>query len=199
MLAQIHNFMFCYFIVITCHNYFRNIAFLRYPDEPDSSLRLRDLGYEIVPSIDIISKDWEKRRDVDNWPKNWLERSFWFVISTPMVYNKRGSERPHTINMALRMYEIMSLGSMMRFTVYVGTTLPGANDSCFGPWANYSCPKPQTFADVWTREGSSHWHSVHFKSSNCGDLVFSGHVYMSCTLTILIWMYCRDVFQITEK
>ena len=94
LLAQIHYFMFCYLIGSWIHSVFRNLSFLRYPVEPPMSWALRDLGYELLPEMQVT----DKYRGIENWPKNWLERTCTFMAYLTLFWNSRGSEKPHTIN-----------------------------------------------------------------------------------------------------
>ena len=112
--------------------------------------KLRDIAHEFLPRMP------DKYHDIGNWPKNYLDGSFWTMTVFTLFRNRRGIEKPHIVNLILRNWEMMTIGSIMRFTVYIVTTLPGAVDACFGEWENWASPKPSTFSEIFTRRQIGH-------------------------------------------
>ena len=52
LIATLHRILLAHFILqYGAHMVFRNIAFYRYPDYVDPSLRLKDWGFETVPAF----------------------------------------------------------------------------------------------------------------------------------------------------
>ena len=157
---------------------FRNIAFYRYPAFVDPSERLRDFGFEIVPAFSPEMHKWGDR------PKQCLGVSLWFMIIYSFCCNVKGYERPHFVNIYMRLMEPKAFGHVLRFFTFVGTTLPGAADHCFGDFHEFESPKPTTLTEVFfTRwpHGSP--------GNNCGDLVFSGHIFETWLMLLILYKY----------
>ena len=170
---------------------FRNIAFYRYPVEPPLSWRLKDLGSDFLPEFP------DKYHEYGDVPKAYLKHFFKVIVLYALLFNEKGYEKPHSINMLLRFIEYRATGALFRFSTYVSTSIPGANEACFGKWENIECPKPITWMEILTRKQSN--YNGRYKSNNCGDLVFSGHTYWATLLTLLICKYNRKVFRISKK
>ena len=151
----------------------RNLAFYRYPDYVDKSQRLRDLGFEIVPPLPE-GKHWIG--DIPMWTLSATMTCMGFFA---FFGNVDGRVKPHFFNMATRFSEMLAIGHTLRFCTYIGTTLPGSADHCFGDFRGMDPPKPTTLREVFfTRFALA-------PGNNCGDLAYSGHIFQ-CFLEILI-------------
>ena len=65
--------------------------------------------------------------------------------------NVKGLSKPYAINLYLRLLEPKAIAHILRFCTYVGTTLPGAADHCFGDFSDFISPKPKTLNEILTR------------------------------------------------
>eukprot|EP00976_Prorocentrum_cordatum_P000606 12183-Prorocentrum_minimum.AAC.1 len=57
----------------------------------------------------------------------------------------------------------------LRFLTYIGTSLPGPAEHCKPSYANYKTPDTDLATILFRKSGP--------EDLNCGDLIFSGHVF----------------------
>ena len=169
---------------------FRNAAFYRYPNNVEISERLGDLGFELIPRFpDPIA--W-----LGDEPKRRMLIVLLIMIFAAFRGNKKGSVKPYAVNMGLRFTEMMALGHTLRFMTYIATTLPGAADHCFGDYDFFHevwpSGKPTNAQEVWSRVPIGH------PGTNCGDLIFSGHMLRTWAMWFVINRYSKETFQMEK-
>ena len=108
------------------------------------------------------------------------------------VGNVAGRVKPYAVNIGLRFLETMAMGHTLRFFTYIGTTLPGASHACLSgsKFETWTAPPPDTIGEIFTRVPTGH------PATNCGDLVFSGHIFRTWTIVLLIMTYCGRVYRL---
>ena len=80
---------------------FTNSAFYRYPNDVNLDMRLKDLGFEIIPEIDLKNKE-----KVELF--NMLVQIFTCtaLIVASLFGNTPGRTKPHLVNMTRRIMEM---------------------------------------------------------------------------------------------
>jgi hypothetical protein len=155
---------------------FRNIAYYRH-EQRDT---LKDLGFDLIPELGEDNK--------------WLSELVFislhalgtFVVVTPLL-----SPVPHRNNvfgvvMAEKWLNCLCLGHTLRFLTYVSTSLPGPASHCLIGSTVYS--RPTDLTTILTRKSSG-------DDPNCGDLIFSGHVFQNIILCIIATVYVKKVYE----
>ena len=145
--AQIPHILFylfmCYYVG-SC--VFMNFAFYRYPTDVNKGMRLKDLGFEIIPEVNL-----ENKEKIELF--NMLVQIFscTAIILASLFGNTPGRTKPHLVNMTRRILEMITLGSVLRFITFIFTTLPGAGDHCLEDIDSIQPPKPTTITEIFTR------------------------------------------------
>ncbi len=146
---------------------FRNIAYMRHVQGP----RLKDLGFELVPEVDN-----------DFWSEMCLYVNG--VLSTAMVLtpillgdyaHARGI---YTTNMYMKVLNIQCIGHVLRFLTFVSTSIPGPSSDCQVGANKYR--DTISWYEVFTRRSRVH------VDPNCGDLIFSGHMFQVTSFCAVI-------------
>jgi hypothetical protein len=158
---------------------FLNLAYYRY-EPPESGKRLKDLGYEIIPEL---PDDYLHVVDVP------LTVIYIFVgivlFSTLRVcfpcrrgarLHRNDDDVPYVVNMVRRFALAYAAGHVLRAMTYLVTSVPGGNPKCLLTKEEMANSRP-TLAECFYRTASV--------TSNCGDLMFSGHLLL-CTLVLCI-------------
>lgn len=156
----------------------RNIAYYRNVQGP----RLKDLGYELIPEI---NDQYNFISEVILWTMNVIGFGILFV---PIFYHPQ-RQTLSTINMAVRILNVLVLGNLLRPLMYLGTSLPSPADHCMPGSDTYD--PPQNIIDIFT-----HYSSV---SGNCGDLIFSGHTLQDMILVLHVFRHSKDIFLGSKK
>eukprot|EP01084_Bolivina_argentea_P006939 13106_1 len=145
---------------------FRNIAYMRHEQGP----RLKDLGFELIPEMDN-----------DFWSEMILYVNG--VLSISMVVMPLLSDHAHprgiyTMNIYMKVLNIQCVGHILRFITFVSTSVPGPSLDCQPGAENY--------------KDTINWHEVFIRRSkvhvdpNCGDLIFSGHMFQVTSFCAVI-------------
>ena len=79
-----------------------------------------------------------------------------------------------------------AIGSCIKFTTMLGTTLPGSADHCLGDMPGMVSKKPTTAYEIFTRFA----HGT--PGNNCGDLIFSAHIFKCFLIVLVIFRYSKD-------
>ena len=146
LLAQLHIPVICQLIeTYGTHMVFRNIAFYRYPSYVPVSARLKDLGYELIPKMP------DEYHELGNIPMMILSVTLILSSLTSLFGNEKGKVKPHATNILIRYYIIYTIGHIIRFTMFVGTTLPGSADHCLGSRPGMVSTQPTTMFEIFTR------------------------------------------------
>ena len=161
---------------------FRNLAYYRFRPGPP----LKDLGHELLPEI----SDDVEHVDV---PMYFLFALLGLVSVGAFVGHddphQRADEKPYFVNALRRVMIVFAVGHCLRAATYLSTGLPGTAKQCRMGSAEFDPPK--SIQECFTRLVSI--------NGNCGDLNFSGHVFL-LVLGILfvrqygprMWQYERD-------
>lgn len=152
---------------------FRNLAYSRHVPGPV----LKDLGFELIPYID---NDY------------WSEMLLWInhltsllLVIVPMLTagpHKRGC---FGIDVYIKAMNTSVVGHFLRFITYISTSLPGPAEHCKKGYHLYR--ESFTFYEILTRRSK-----VHI-DPNCGDLIFSGHVFQTMSFTVICLLHVNGI------
>jgi hypothetical protein len=139
--------------------------------------RLLDLGFEITP-------DWShsKLALAMNEVVQTLLLSSLLVTAMVVILCPWLKTRPNVVNVAMRFLFAVTTGHMFRPLFYLSTSLPGPGQHCMGEEEIENHP--------WTAK------EIFFgvnPTSNCGDLIFSGHVLMAVTVLMTQHRYWGEM------
>ncbi len=153
---------------------FRNLAFYRYEPRP----RLPDAGFELLPEL-ANNKAWEGVKDLP------LNAAMITMIVVCMASLFRGSlHTPHIVSMLKRVLVMLSVGHTLRFCTYMATTMPGTTTHCLpGHLDEVHPPQPTTLREVFITRIALN------PGNNCGDLMFSGHMFGTITPILMVAKY----------
>jgi len=129
--------------------------------------RLKDLGHDLVPYKIFNLSNWWNDVGMKIMQYTWVVMMLSLLIDP---FSPSAARKPYFCSALRRFGQLYGMMHCARFSMYIVTSLPGANDRCLPPRVFES---PQT------------WYSVFYYpvKGNCGDLVFSGHT-MTCIMTI---------------
>jgi hypothetical protein len=151
----------------------RNIAYYRNVQ----GSRLKDLGYEIIPEINdkfnIIS-------EIVMWIINIIGFS---ILVIPVFYHP-DKQKLSMINMGVRIFNVLTIGNILRAIMFLSTSLPSPADHCMPDSETYN--PPTNVLEIFT-----HFSSI---SGNCGDLIFSGHTLQDIILFWHVFRHSGDIF-----
>lgn len=166
----------------------RNIAFYRhrplawYVKHPENlkQHRLKDLGFELVPDMS------------DSYPVALVNELFQYFFGLAVAAvalfpyfkdHKVGGFTPYyTINIMTRLLYAIATGEILRMMIYIPTSLPGTARHCLGPVE--AANRPQSLTEIFGNPKTA---------KNCGDLIFSGHMFFATTTACLFWYYFRQM------
>tara|TARA_B100000524_G_scaffold339890_1_gene232531 strand:- start:132 stop:974 length:843 start_codon:yes stop_codon:yes gene_type:complete len=154
----------------------RNLAYYRSIQQP----RLKDLGFEIIPELPNNLKFISEVINITNLVIGVL-------ITFSPLYFKPMKNSLSLILIAIRLMTILGIGHLIRIFMYLSTSLPSPADHCQPGSDNYN--PPTSLVKVFTRFSS-------FKDLNCGDLIFSGHMFQSISFTTVSCVYSYRIFKI---
>jgi len=153
----------------------RNLAYYRSIQDT----RLKDLGFEIIPelpnNLKIIS-------EIIIGTSTFIGVS---IVFAPLWYDPINNFYS-AILIGKRIISILGIGHILRFIMYISTSLPSPAIHCLQ--SNTYNP-PNNLISVFFRFSS-------FGDLNCGDLIFSGHMLQSISFTILTFVYSTRIFNI---
>ena len=183
------------FVLYFCSVVARNLAFMHhrpisyYVKQKNESLvrfkRLEDLGYRIMP----------------DWSNSSLATSLndFFAVLSPIsvivfsfltMLSKRASNRKvYTVNIIVRFSMCYASAHLIRTCAYLTTSLPGPALHCIDDKLE-STNKPKSFRDIFL--------SMNFPT-NCGDLLYSGHMAGYITGFCTVAYYVEKIFNKDEK
>jgi len=138
----------------------RNLAFYRH--EIGKPL-LKDLGFDLLPRSErpLVSL-------MSEFPVKLALFSVFFMCAFTLFDNTRTRKKPHAVSILFRMGMVALLGQTLRIISFISTSLPGTSDFCVSEAARAAQPK--TLTEVFVTR------FVISLNSNCGDLMFSGHM-----------------------
>jgi hypothetical protein len=147
----------------------RNFAYYRHQQGPT----LKDLGFQWIPEM--------KRED------KWISELVIQVLHTIAVFSLvmpwlspyAHAKNTYGVRLADKWLNSLCVAHTLRFFTYISTTLPGPADHCRLGAREHAMYQPTTLSEILTRETKG-------DDLNCGDLVFSGHVFQNVILSILV-------------
>lgn len=155
---------------------FRNIAYHRH-EQRDT---LKDLGFELIPEI---SED-------DKWISELIFMSLHFIgiayMIVPWFTSYAHSNKIMGVVMAEQWLDCLCVGHFFRFITYTSTSLPGPASHCRSGAPEPELYRPTELITFFTRKASS-------EDPNCGDLIFSGHMFQDVILCIILTRYATKV------
>lgn len=140
------------------------------------SHRLHDLGFDLLPDMSgdhttILIND---------------TLQYVFVVAVlvtlafPYILELKGQVTPvHTAHMLTRALVACGCGLFFRAPLYISTSLPGPALHCHGPTVIERRPK-----SAFSFESVGH---------NCGDLMYSGHMFLATTMSLCAVLYMRQM------
>lgn len=151
---------------------FRNVAYYRH-EQRDT---LKDIGFEMIGEMN----------EDDKWIAeimfNVLHIFLAVFLVMPWFLSYGHSNHIMGVKMAERFLDCMVIGHTLRFLTYTSTSLPGPAIHCrLGTELN-----TLSFEDIFTRKASG-------DDPNCGDLIFSGHMFQEIMISILITSNIKKV------
>jgi hypothetical protein len=153
---------------------FRNLAYSRHVQ----GARLKDLGFEWIPESDN-----------DFWSEFFLYLNgavALLAVSMPLLSNHAHQRGVFSVDVFLEIVNIQCVGHLLRFFTFISTSLPGPAAHC------------QAGAPLYRHEGFT-WYEIFTRRSrvhvdpNCGDLIFSGHMFQNTCLACVILANIRNL------
>lgn len=84
----------------------------------------------------------------------------------------------YTVNIICRLIYAIATGEFLRMAIYLPTSLPGPAPHCRGEVEAMN--RPKALSEVFAHPRTA---------QNCGDLIFSGHMFFATTTACLFWYY----------
>lgn len=173
-IKNIKNIFICIFCLVYIASAIgRNLAYYRSVPNP----RLTDLGFDIIPEI---SSKLKLISEVIIFINHFIGIS---IVFSPLIY-KPMINNLSTILIGKRVLNILSIGHIIRLIMYLSTSLPSPATHCL-PESN-SFNSPSSLKEVFTRFST-------FNDLNCGDLIFSGHMFQNLSFTFLTFLYSPKI------
>ena len=154
----------------------RNLAYYRSSQED----RLKDLGFDIIPELPNKYKYISEVIIIINLVIGVL------IVFSPLIFNPMKNSYS-LILIGKRLITILGIGHLIRISMYISTSLPSPANHCQPGSDNYN--PPDNLVEIFTRFST-------YKDLNCGDLIFSGHMFQSISFTILTCLYSRRMFNL---
>ncbi|KAH3757395.1 Phosphatidylcholine:ceramide cholinephosphotransferase 3 [Pelomyxa schiedti] len=142
---------------------------------------LSDRGFSLLPNLENSVA----ARTLADLPIKIIGLLILILCLYTLIGNTLSTTKPYIYNIMERMGTVFLLGQTLRFFTYVATSLPGVTPICRSYAAGEYQPK--TLLAVFTRLAVS-------PNSNCGDLVFSGHMFTLITFIFTFQYYSVPVF-----
>merc|ERR1712151_357274 len=165
---------------------FRNLAYIRHVP---SSTRLPDIGFELIK---------EQENDYYSELLLYLNGSITFLfVSLPILLpsslmtssdgtmSAGHSHGIYSIDIYNKILNMHCIGHVLRFLTFISTSLPGPAKHCLpnAPLLRTSSNYNWTLHEIVTRRSRVH------VDPNCGDLIFSGHMFQDTSFTIIVLSY----------
>ena len=124
-----------------------------------------------------------------------LPQTMLFIMAVLMFFScyinvsDKPNAKPHVLNILLRGSSIVAIGHIARGLTYLSTSPPGSADHCLAA-GNPDEHRP-TFAECFYRFSNPYM--------NCGDLMFSGHIFLCLVIVCLLNQYGVKAFWIPQS
>mmetsp|Transcript_3669 Transcript_3669/g.5663 ORF Transcript_3669/g.5663 Transcript_3669/m.5663 type:complete len:366 (-) Transcript_3669:485-1582(-) len=147
--------------------FFRNLAYVRHEQGP----RLKDLGFDLIPenTDDTLS-------EIFLFVNTYLTLALVFM---PVLASYANDHGMFTMNIFNKIINLLCVGHILRFFTFISTSLPGPAAHC------------QEGAPLYRHDGFT-LHEILTRRSrvhidpNCGDLIFSGHMFQDTTFCVVM-------------
>jgi len=152
---------------------FRNLAYVRH----EQGERLKDLGFELIPEFpnDFLG-------EVNLYVNLFTAL---FAVIMPLFNNVSHSKGAFGVDVYVKIVNMTCVGHVLRFATYISTSLPGPAPHCQPGAPLYR--DSLTFREYFTRRSRVH------VDPNCGDLIFSGHMFQVMTFSIVTLAHLNDL------
>lgn len=154
----------------------RNLAYYR----SSQDTRLKDLGFDLIPELPDNYKYISEVIIMTNLVIGVL------IVFSPLIFNPMKNSYS-LILIGKRLITILGIGHVIRILMYISTSLPSPANHCQPGSDNYH--PPDNIIEIFTRFST-------YKDLNCGDLIFSGHMFQSISFTILTCLYSNRMFNL---
>lgn len=173
--SNIKQISICIFLMVYIASTLgRNIAYYRNVEAP----RLQDLGFELFPEL---PEHWKPVSEI----LIYLNHIFGIgMLIVPIIY-KPYNKSYSTVLIGMRILTILSIGHMIRIVMYLSTSLPSPASHCQPGSTSYN--PPETWFKIFFRFST-------YQDKNCGDLIFSGHIFQNLSFTFLTHIYSYRFF-----
>lgn len=151
----------------------RNLAYYRNVQLP----RLQDVGYELLKELDDGYKIYS---DIVMYTIHIVSIGLMLV---PLLF-RHYDQKFYTVNLGLRVLNILAIGHTLRAIFYLSTTLPASADHCQQNSTTYD--PPTTVAQIFFRFPAG-------VNSNCGDQLFSGHIFQDVVFSMFVLKYSAQI------
>ena len=156
---------------------FRNLAYYRHEQREI----LKDIGYEIIPEM----KD--EYKFISETVFHLIHIIGTVVLLVPWFSSFPHSNKIYSVILAGKWLDCLCIGHTFRFFTYISTTLPGPASYCRPGAIEPTINRPTSLYDIFTRKSGG-------DDPNCGDLIFSGHVFQNIILSIIISYSIKKIF-----
>lgn len=156
---------------------FRNIAYYRH-EQRDT---LKDIGYETIPEMN------EEDKWISETVFHLIHIIGTIVLLTPWFSSFPHSNKIYGVILAEKWLDCLCIGHTFRFLTYVSTTLPGPASHCRPGAIEPTINRPTSLYDIFTRKAGG-------DDPNCGDLIFSGHVFQNIILSIIVTYSINQIY-----
>ncbi|MDP2439105.1 MAG: sphingomyelin synthase family protein [archaeon] len=155
---------------------FRNIAYMRNEQSPP----LKDLGWEMIPKI---PQEYRYLSEVS------LSLVTFLALSLPaVVVCYRPVEQTLSALLLIDRWVVFNaIGHFLRAITFLSTSLPAPSDFCQSS-PDYN--PPQELGSVFI---SDQVFVLIQPNGSCGDLLFSGHMLMTLSSTLMVFWYSNQV------
>lgn len=165
-----------FFVAYVAQVPFRNVAYFRHEQRET----LKDIGFQLISELDEENK--------------WIsELIFWlihiigpFFLIVPWLTQFAHNNEIYGVVLAERWLDSLCIGHVLRFVTYTSTSLPGPATHCRVGAIEPGLYRPTELSRMFTRKSTG-------TDGNCGDLIFSGHMYQNMILTLTIASYSHVV------
>ncbi len=166
------HILFCIFLMVyVASSLGRNLAYYRNVQGP----RLQDLGFDLLPEL---PEHWKVISEITIYLNHII--GICIILSPLLLQNNFSS-----ILIGKRILTILAIGHMVRIIFYMSTSLPSPATHCLPGSPSYN--PPRTISHIFFRFST-------YKDLNCGDLIFSGHIFQNFSFTILTCLYAKHLF-----
>lgn len=97
--------------------------------------------------------------------------------------------KPYASNVVIRGCVVYATGHFLRAITYLSTSPPGSASRCLS----------KEFVETWRPSLGQCFYHLASPMTNCGDLLFSGHILLCLVIVCLLAQYGAGAFQISTE